>query len=112
MFWQLVAQGVKAHRLLYHSTLVLRVIKKKRRKVSGRRGEGGARGERVDGARPVHQIITMIKWTRTSRLSIKRVEGLDLDAPEATEREGGGVNGANHRDLHERASSRGPRRRG
>ena len=24
-----------------------------------------------DGARPVHQIITMIKWIRTSRLSIK-----------------------------------------
>ena len=23
------------------------------------------------GARPVHLIITMIKWTRTSRLSIK-----------------------------------------
>ena len=24
------------------------------------------------GARPVHLIITMIKWTRTSRLSIKK----------------------------------------
>ena len=31
-------------------------------------GKGNSKSH---GARPVHQIITMIKWTRTSRLSIK-----------------------------------------
>ena len=39
------------------------------------------------GARPVHLIITMIKWIRTSRLSIKnslalRERDLRLDHPE------------------------------
>ena len=28
-------------------------------------------GEEIQGARPVHPIITMIKWIRASRLSIK-----------------------------------------
>jgi len=41
----------KAHRRAYHSTLGWRVIKTK------------------DGTRPVHLIITMMKWIRTSRLS-------------------------------------------
>ena len=49
---------------MYHSTLWLRGIKKKKHRV-----------HHVDLAvgicRPVHQIITMIKWIRTSRLSIK-----------------------------------------
>jgi len=31
----------------------------------------------VDGARPVHLIITMIKWIRTSRLSIKNSLSLE-----------------------------------
>ena len=35
------------------------------------------------GARPVHLIITMMKWIRTSRLSIKNSLslGLEVDAP-------------------------------
>jgi len=82
----------KAHRLLYHSTLGSIVIKKNIR----RRGVAPVfRTRQVDacvalwglgkvdvrlpgkgnpithGARPVHLIITMIKWIRTSRLSIK-----------------------------------------
>ena len=31
----------------------------------------GAGNSNAHGARPVHQIILMIKWTRTRRLSIK-----------------------------------------
>ena len=32
----------------------------------------GKGNSNFDGARPAHQIITMIKWIRTSRLSIKK----------------------------------------
>ena len=79
---------------VYHSTLGLRVLNKKkkgggetpwatrsktganctqnphlRRKVDVRLpGKGNSNSH---GARPVHLIITMIKWIRTSRLSIK-----------------------------------------
>jgi len=99
----------KAHGLLYHSTLGLRVIKKKKgptarmlslmmvteqdrcctaattkpgRVCSWKRSVSGA-FRKVDvrllgkgnsnshGARPVHLINTMIKWIRTSRLSMK-----------------------------------------
>ena len=86
----------KAHRHLYHSTLGLRVIKKRKEKeghirdgitwvgrgilekccsiqsetdeVMLRDGKGNSNSH---GARPVHLIITMIQWIRTSRLSIK-----------------------------------------
>ena len=77
----------KAHRLVYHSTLGLRVIRKKTnvpgrarvrddsnkskstRKVEVRPPRKG--NSDPHGARPVHLIITMIKWIRTGRLSIK-----------------------------------------
>ena len=46
------------------------------------------------GARPVHQIISMIKWIRTSKLSIKNslslAEELTDQAPEETESEDSG----------------------
>jgi len=72
----------KAHRLLYHSTLGLRVIKKKYTSSISESatsaycsgvdvslpGQGNANSH---GARPVHLIITMIMWIRTSSLSIK-----------------------------------------
>jgi len=85
----------EAHRLVYHSTLGLRVIKRRRRKRACSEQTGPARykclyhSRKVDvrlpangnsnshGARPVHLIITMIKWIRTSRLSIKN----SLSAP-------------------------------
>ena len=51
---------------VYHSTLGLRVIKKKKHLGHGTRAERGRTR-----ARPVQLIITMIKWFRTSRLSIK-----------------------------------------
>ena len=86
---------------VYHSSLGLRVIRKKRRGRGRNRGDAAAQN-RLDreirpqrshdqghdhlprkhirlpekgnssshGARPVHQIITMIKWIRTRRLSI------------------------------------------
>ena len=47
----------------------------------------GNRNSNTRGARPVHQIITMIKWIRTSRLSIK-------NAPGARGRRGGVSRGA------------------
>ena len=74
---------MKDHRLVYHSTLGSRVIKKKKcpfpscpmvhcmrpRKVDIRLpGKGNSKSH---GARPVHQIISMIKWIRTRRLSIE-----------------------------------------
>jgi len=62
----------------------LRVIKKKKKKATLRQTAGGGKSLwEVDarlpgkgnssshGARPVHLTITMIKWIRTSRLSIK-----------------------------------------
>ena len=101
----------KAHRLLNHSTLGLREIKKKRR-VDGwgavQVGDGVDESHQLQvlehscstpnpkpqtlnvkqecsikiknshGARPVHLIITMIKWFRTSRLSIKNSLSLGL----------------------------------
>jgi len=33
------------------------------------------------GARPDHLIITMIKWIRTSRLSVKNERGITLKGP-------------------------------
>ena len=93
----------KAHRLVYHSTLGLRVIKKRKNLRSRRGSVAGSRScfeqdclimlwsviisplvarkvnlrlpgkgnSNSHGARPVHQIISMIKWIRTSSLSIK-----------------------------------------
>ena len=83
----------KAHRRMYHSTLGLRVIKKKTRRPARRGRQSTPPGRAVSdgkgrwglcwhsnshGARPVHLIITMIKWIRTSRLSIKNSLSLDL----------------------------------
>jgi len=50
------------------------------------------------GARPVHQIISMIKWIRTSRLSIKN----SLSVPDLLRVDEGdaGVSGANGREGH------------
>jgi len=69
---------------LYHSTLGLRVIKKKKRRPPLIAHHGfsditrkvdvrlpGKRNSNSHGARPIRLIITMIKWTRSSRLSIK-----------------------------------------
>ena len=39
-------------------------------------GKGNSKSH---GARPVHQIISMINWIRTSRLSIKNSLSLDLE---------------------------------
>ena len=41
------------------------------------------------GIRPVHLIITMIKWIRTSRLSIKNSLSRGQDLNEATRQLGG-----------------------
>ena len=66
----------KAHRLLYHSTLGSRVIKKKM----------GYQHE----VHQSHLIITTIKWIRTSRFSLKHTLSLCtkacLDAPFCTNR--------------------------
>ena len=76
---------------VHHSTLGLRVINKKKKMghtsrtrlsvlsrhparpdISSRQvSESGKGNSNSHGARPVHLIITMIKWIRTSRLSIK-----------------------------------------
>ena len=48
------------------------------------------------GARPVHQIITMIKWTRTSRLSI--LKSLSLCRSRATGKTGCETSPPNHLD--------------
>jgi len=91
----------KAHRLVYHSTLGVRVIMKKKKKIvaqhpvrCSRLGAivlstyprhvhlcrwtrkvdvrlPGKENSNSHGARPVHLFITMIKWIRTSRLSIQ-----------------------------------------
>ena len=45
--------------------------------------DGGGGHSNSHGARPVHQIISMIKWIRTSRLSIKN--SLSLTAGGAAE---------------------------
>jgi len=77
---------LKAHRLVYRSTPGWRVIKKKKGPGRPPRGTRSARSctsssasTNTHGARPVHLIIiTMIKWTRTSRWSIKNTLFLDL----------------------------------
>ena len=75
----------KAHRLLYHSTLGLGVIKKKETCCcircplpSRSRGSNRVTGHELTntfsqhhGARLVHQTIAIKKWMRTSRLPIK-----------------------------------------
>jgi len=67
----------KAHRPLYPSALGLRVIKKRRdtKDVVDARAEvvgaGPVENSNSHGARPVHLIIPMIKWIRTSRLSLE-----------------------------------------
>ena len=43
------------------------------------------------GARPVHLIITMIKWSRTSRLSIKNSLSLTFACAARVEYRGGGI---------------------
>ena len=55
---------------VYQSTVGVRVIKTKKRVSANFRllGKGNSNSH---GARPVHLIITMIKWIWTSRLSIK-----------------------------------------
>jgi len=74
----------KADRLLYHSTLGLtRRVQSAgvHRKVDVRLpGKGISNG--CGGARPDHLIITMIKWIRTSRLSIKN--SLSAEVPRTT----------------------------
>ena len=83
----------KAHRLVYHSTLGWRVIKKKKRRLKPEVGLQlvplvkprslvpfsrkvdvrlpGKGNSNSHGARPVHLIMMMMKWIQTSRLSIK-----------------------------------------
>jgi len=74
----------KAHRLVYHSTPGWRVIQRRRESCAPTAStacpptiQHHARDTTVKGssnshgARPVHLIITMMKWIRTSRLSMK-----------------------------------------
>ena len=69
---------------VYHATLGLRVIKKKKKRPSRpepppphSRSMGS--GSNSHGARPVHLIISIIQWIRTSRLSIANsLSGLKL----------------------------------
>ena len=55
------------------------VLKSRNSQTGGKSGQNGRMVIRWTGARPVHLIIMMTKWIRTSRLSTKNSPTLSLD---------------------------------